>query len=152
MSVSGSSFSVGSTLMSLAAYMLKGTWGKPVRHGENLSYHIVLKFLKHQTVIHQHLPFRLFCRLVEGCSIFENCKRCNNGTWGLRDDFFIKGKYCAECRPGWSGGDCLSKFFTNLYLTLCHAFIPTQHTDEIFRKTFPDCILIPTNYITGKYK
>uniref|UniRef100_A0A8C8FXZ8 Inactive serine protease PAMR1 n=1 Tax=Oncorhynchus tshawytscha TaxID=74940 RepID=A0A8C8FXZ8_ONCTS len=42
-----------------------------------------------------------------GCSIFENCKRCNNGTWGPRDDFFVKGKYCAECRPGWSGGDCL---------------------------------------------
>ncbi|KAI5626934.1 inactive serine protease PAMR1-like [Silurus asotus] len=43
-----------------------------------------------------------------GCSIFENCKRCNNGTWGPRDDFFIKGQYCAECRPGWSGGDCLT--------------------------------------------
>uniref|UniRef100_A0A4W5LNW3 Inactive serine protease PAMR1 n=1 Tax=Hucho hucho TaxID=62062 RepID=A0A4W5LNW3_9TELE len=42
-----------------------------------------------------------------GCSIFENCRRCNNGTWGPRDDFFVKGKYCAECRPGWSGGDCL---------------------------------------------
>ncbi|KAG8012264.1 Excitatory amino acid transporter 2, partial [Nibea albiflora] len=45
-----------------------------------------------------------------GCSIFENCKRCNNGTWGPRDNFFINGKYCAECRPGWSGGDCMSKF------------------------------------------
>ncbi|KAI7811572.1 putative inactive serine protease PAMR1-like [Triplophysa rosa] len=42
------------------------------------------------------------------CSIFENCKRCNNGTWGPRDDFFVKGQYCAECRPGWSGGDCLT--------------------------------------------
>ncbi|XP_043090442.1 inactive serine protease PAMR1 isoform X2 [Puntigrus tetrazona] len=43
-----------------------------------------------------------------GCSIFENCKRCNNGTWGPRDDFFVRGQYCAECRPGWSGGDCLT--------------------------------------------
>ncbi|XP_034542652.1 inactive serine protease PAMR1 [Notolabrus celidotus] len=47
------------------------------------------------------------CIIHPGCSIFENCKRCNNGTWGPRDDFFINGKYCAECRPGWSGGDCL---------------------------------------------
>ncbi|CAL8359732.1 unnamed protein product [Lota lota] len=47
------------------------------------------------------------CIIHPGCSIFENCKRCNNGTWGPRDDFFIRGKFCAECRPGWSGGDCL---------------------------------------------
>ncbi|CAK6960018.1 inactive serine protease PAMR1 [Scomber scombrus] len=47
------------------------------------------------------------CIIHPGCSIFENCKRCNNGTWGPRDDFFIKGKYCAECRPGWAGGDCM---------------------------------------------
>ncbi|KAJ8003028.1 hypothetical protein DPEC_G00165110 [Dallia pectoralis] len=47
------------------------------------------------------------CIIHPGCSIFENCKRCNNGTWGPRDDFFVKGKYCAECRPGWSGGDCM---------------------------------------------
>ncbi|KAM4618850.1 inactive serine protease PAMR1 [Polymixia lowei] len=47
------------------------------------------------------------CIIHPGCSIFENCKRCNNGTWGPRDDFFINGRYCAECRPGWSGGDCL---------------------------------------------
>ncbi|XP_027128352.1 inactive serine protease PAMR1 isoform X2 [Larimichthys crocea] len=47
------------------------------------------------------------CIIHPGCSIFENCKRCNNGTWGPRDDFFINGKYCAECRPGWSGGDCM---------------------------------------------
>uniref|UniRef100_A0A4W5LQN2 Inactive serine protease PAMR1 n=1 Tax=Hucho hucho TaxID=62062 RepID=A0A4W5LQN2_9TELE len=47
------------------------------------------------------------CIIHPGCSIFENCRRCNNGTWGPRDDFFVKGKYCAECRPGWSGGDCL---------------------------------------------
>nr|XP_029490336.1 inactive serine protease PAMR1-like [Oncorhynchus nerka] len=47
------------------------------------------------------------CIIHPGCSIFENCKQCNNGTWGPRDDFFVKGKYCAECRPGWSGGDCL---------------------------------------------
>ncbi|XP_035012905.1 inactive serine protease PAMR1 [Hippoglossus stenolepis] len=47
------------------------------------------------------------CIVHPGCSVFENCKRCNNGTWAPRDDFFIRGKYCAECRPGWSGGDCL---------------------------------------------
>ncbi|XP_037308316.2 inactive serine protease PAMR1 [Pungitius pungitius] len=47
------------------------------------------------------------CIIHPGCSIFENCKRCNNGTWSPRDDFFVKGKYCAECRPGWSGGDCM---------------------------------------------
>ncbi|XP_061577477.1 inactive serine protease PAMR1 [Cololabis saira] len=47
------------------------------------------------------------CIIHPGCSIFENCKRCNNGTWGPRDDFFINGKYCAECRPGWTGGDCM---------------------------------------------
>ncbi len=42
-----------------------------------------------------------------GCSIFENCKRCNNGTWGPRDDFFVKGQYCAECRQAGLVGDCL---------------------------------------------
>ncbi|XP_061139754.1 inactive serine protease PAMR1 [Syngnathus typhle] len=47
------------------------------------------------------------CIFHPGCSIFENCKRCNNGTWGPKDDFFIRGQYCAECRPGWSGGDCM---------------------------------------------
>ncbi|KAM9377793.1 inactive serine protease PAMR1 [Pholidichthys leucotaenia] len=47
------------------------------------------------------------CIIHPGCSIFENCKRCNNGTWGSRDDFFTRGDYCAECRPGWSGGDCM---------------------------------------------
>ncbi|CAB1433602.1 unnamed protein product [Pleuronectes platessa] len=47
------------------------------------------------------------CIVHPGCSVFENCKRCNNGTWAPRDDFFINGKYCAECRPGWSGGDCM---------------------------------------------
>ncbi|XP_029992834.1 inactive serine protease PAMR1 [Sphaeramia orbicularis] len=47
------------------------------------------------------------CIIHPGCSVFENCKRCNNGTWGPRDDFFISGRYCAECRPGWSGGDCM---------------------------------------------
>lgn len=48
------------------------------------------------------------CTIHPGCSIFENCKRCNNGTWAPRDDFFLKGQYCAECRPGWSGGDCMT--------------------------------------------
>ncbi|XP_060932611.1 inactive serine protease PAMR1 [Limanda limanda] len=47
------------------------------------------------------------CIVHPGCSVFENCKRCNNGTWAPRDDFFINGKFCAECRPGWSGGDCM---------------------------------------------
>ncbi|XP_068170211.1 inactive serine protease PAMR1 isoform X2 [Antennarius striatus] len=47
------------------------------------------------------------CIIHPGCSIFENCKRCNNGTWGPQDDFFIRGKFCSECRPGWSGGDCM---------------------------------------------
>ncbi|XP_029010596.1 inactive serine protease PAMR1 isoform X2 [Betta splendens] len=47
------------------------------------------------------------CIIHPGCSIFENCKRCNNGTWGPRDNFFIGGEYCSECRPGWSGGDCM---------------------------------------------
>nr|XP_057931994.1 inactive serine protease PAMR1-like [Doryrhamphus excisus] len=47
------------------------------------------------------------CIIHPGCSIFENCKRCNNGTWGPKDDFFVRGQYCAECRPGWSGGDCM---------------------------------------------
>uniref|UniRef100_A0A3P8W6U0 Inactive serine protease PAMR1 n=1 Tax=Cynoglossus semilaevis TaxID=244447 RepID=A0A3P8W6U0_CYNSE len=47
------------------------------------------------------------CIIHPGCSVFENCKRCNNGTWGPRDDFFVSGKYCTECRPGWSGGDCM---------------------------------------------
>ncbi|XP_066557144.1 inactive serine protease PAMR1 isoform X2 [Amia ocellicauda] len=47
------------------------------------------------------------CIIHPGCSIFENCKRCHNGTWGMQDDFFVKGKYCTECRKGWSGGDCM---------------------------------------------
>ncbi|XP_015231194.1 PREDICTED: inactive serine protease PAMR1 isoform X1 [Cyprinodon variegatus] len=47
------------------------------------------------------------CIIHPGCSIFENCKRCNNGTWGPKDNFFVDGQYCAECRPGWSGGDCM---------------------------------------------
>lgn len=51
----------------------------------------------------------LFLLFLSGCSVFENCKRCNNGTWGPRDDFFVSGRYCSECRPGWSGGDCMSK-------------------------------------------
>ncbi|XP_034018584.1 inactive serine protease PAMR1 [Thalassophryne amazonica] len=46
------------------------------------------------------------CIFHPGCSLFENCKTCNNGTWKANDDFFVKGKYCTECRRGWSGGDC----------------------------------------------
>ncbi|XP_039460788.1 limulus clotting factor C [Oreochromis aureus] len=46
------------------------------------------------------------CIVHPGCSLFENCKTCNNGTWRANDDFFVNGKYCTECRQGWSGGDC----------------------------------------------
>ncbi|XP_026175927.1 inactive serine protease PAMR1 isoform X2 [Mastacembelus armatus] len=46
------------------------------------------------------------CIIHPGCSLFENCKTCNNGTWKANDNFFINGKYCTECRQGWSGGDC----------------------------------------------
>lgn len=48
--------------------------------------------------------------LLSGCTIFENCKSCRNGSWGgTLDDFYIKGIYCEECRAGWYGGDCMSK-------------------------------------------
>uniref|UniRef100_A0A3B4Z037 Inactive serine protease PAMR1-like n=1 Tax=Stegastes partitus TaxID=144197 RepID=A0A3B4Z037_9TELE len=46
------------------------------------------------------------CIIHPGCSLFENCKTCHNGTWRANDDFFVNGKYCTECREGWSGGDC----------------------------------------------
>ncbi|KAK5935664.1 hypothetical protein CgunFtcFv8_021006 [Champsocephalus gunnari] len=46
------------------------------------------------------------CIFHPGCSLFENCKACHNGTWKANDDFFVNGKYCTECRQGWSGGDC----------------------------------------------
>ncbi|XP_029281336.1 inactive serine protease PAMR1-like [Cottoperca gobio] len=46
------------------------------------------------------------CIIHPGCSLFENCKACHNGTWKANDDFFVNGKYCTECRQGWSGGDC----------------------------------------------
>ncbi|XP_044211443.1 inactive serine protease PAMR1-like [Thunnus albacares] len=46
------------------------------------------------------------CIIHPGCSLFENCKTCHNGTWRANDDFFVKGKYCTDCRQGWSGGDC----------------------------------------------
>ncbi|NXJ77824.1 PAMR1 protease, partial [Trogon melanurus] len=49
------------------------------------------------------------CLIHPGCTIFENCKSCRNGSWGgTLDDFYIKGIYCAECRAGWYGGDCMS--------------------------------------------
>ncbi|KAI5088644.1 inactive serine protease PAMR1-like [Silurus meridionalis] len=54
--------------------------------------------------IHQCDP----CIIHQGCSVFDNCKRCNNGTWQAQDDFYISGSYCTECRKGWSGGDCLT--------------------------------------------
>ncbi|XP_072128291.1 inactive serine protease PAMR1 [Mobula birostris] len=47
------------------------------------------------------------CLIHPGCVIFDNCKKCNNGSWGTLDDFYIKGAYCSECHTGWSGGDCL---------------------------------------------
>ncbi|CAM4574109.1 unnamed protein product [Eretmochelys imbricata] len=48
------------------------------------------------------------CLIHPGCTIFENCKSCHNGSWGgTLDDFYIKGIYCAECRAGWYGGDCM---------------------------------------------
>ncbi|KAK2853697.1 hypothetical protein Q5P01_006358 [Channa striata] len=46
------------------------------------------------------------CIIHPGCSLFENCKTCHNGTWKANDNFFVNGKYCTECRQGWSGGDC----------------------------------------------
>uniref|UniRef100_A0A672G6C7 Si:ch211-102l7.3 n=1 Tax=Salarias fasciatus TaxID=181472 RepID=A0A672G6C7_SALFA len=46
------------------------------------------------------------CIYHPGCSLFENCKTCHNGTWKANDDFFVNGKFCTECRQGWSGGDC----------------------------------------------
>ncbi|TRZ04415.1 hypothetical protein DNTS_013284 [Danionella cerebrum] len=48
------------------------------------------------------------CILHQGCSIFDNCKTCSNGTWKAQDDFYIRGSYCSSCRQGWSGGDCLT--------------------------------------------
>lgn len=58
-----------------------------------------------------------------GCSLFENCKTCHNGTWKANDDFFVNGKYCTDCRQGWSGGDCRSesRVCSAVLLTLsCH--------------------------------
>ncbi|XP_009271942.1 PREDICTED: inactive serine protease PAMR1 isoform X3 [Aptenodytes forsteri] len=49
------------------------------------------------------------CLIHPGCTIFENCKSCRNGSWGgTLDDFYIKGIYCEECRAGWYGGDCMT--------------------------------------------
>ncbi|XP_053304566.1 inactive serine protease PAMR1 [Spea bombifrons] len=48
------------------------------------------------------------CLIHPGCTIFENCKSCNNGSWGgTLDDFYVKGSYCSDCRIGWYGGDCM---------------------------------------------
>ncbi|XP_043938591.1 inactive serine protease PAMR1 isoform X2 [Protopterus annectens] len=48
------------------------------------------------------------CLIHLGCSVFENCKACHNGTWGASlDDFYVKGSYCSECRAGWFRGDCM---------------------------------------------
>uniref|UniRef100_A0ACB8G371 Inactive serine protease pamr1 n=1 Tax=Sphaerodactylus townsendi TaxID=933632 RepID=A0ACB8G371_9SAUR len=52
------------------------------------------------------------CLIHPGCMIFENCKTCRNGSWGgTLDNFYIKGIYCAECRAGWYGGDCMSEYY-----------------------------------------
>ncbi|KAH0516666.1 Inactive serine protease PAMR1 [Microtus ochrogaster] len=54
------------------------------------------------------LQLLLISSLPRGCTIFENCKSCRNGSWGgTLDDFYVKGFYCAECRAGWYGGDCM---------------------------------------------
>lgn len=74
--------------------------------------------------------------LSSGCSIFENCKRCNNGTWGPRDNFFIGGEYCSECRPGWSGGDCMSKSLHSLFSSTY------SHLDtELYCMSFPSLLI-----------
>uniref|UniRef100_A0A3Q4AVI4 Uncharacterized protein n=1 Tax=Mola mola TaxID=94237 RepID=A0A3Q4AVI4_MOLML len=36
------------------------------------------------------------CIIHPGCSLFENCKTCHNGTWKANDDFFVDGKYCTD--------------------------------------------------------
>ncbi|XP_010894253.3 inactive serine protease PAMR1 [Esox lucius] len=46
------------------------------------------------------------CIIHPGCSLFENCKTCHNGTWEAQDDFFLRGRFCTDCRQGWAGGDC----------------------------------------------
>ncbi|XP_037390303.1 inactive serine protease PAMR1 [Pygocentrus nattereri] len=48
------------------------------------------------------------CIIYQGCNVFDNCKRCNNGTWEAKDDFYVSGTYCTECRQGWTGGSCLT--------------------------------------------
>ncbi|XP_038620886.1 inactive serine protease PAMR1 isoform X2 [Tachyglossus aculeatus] len=48
------------------------------------------------------------CLIHPGCTIFENCKSCRNGSWGgALDNFYVKGIYCSECHGGWYGGDCM---------------------------------------------
>lgn len=65
-----------------------------------------------------------------GCSLFENCKTCHNGTWKANDDFFINGKYCTDCRQGWSGGDCKSEsrwWITHGCCQLCLTKLAQRH-------------------------
>ncbi|XP_075044434.1 inactive serine protease PAMR1 isoform X1 [Mixophyes fleayi] len=67
------------------------------------------------------------CLIHPGCSIFENCKTCHNGSWGgMLDDFYVKGSYCAECRIGWYGGDCMR----------CGEVIQAAH-GEIMLESYP---------------
>lgn len=82
-----------------------------LKHKDNI-WEIIRVIRLFSAIFVSYFTALLFLALpLSGCSIFENCKRCNNGTWGPRDDFFISGEYCAECRPGWSGGDCMSESF-----------------------------------------
>ncbi|XP_078457510.1 inactive serine protease PAMR1 [Lampetra planeri] len=47
------------------------------------------------------------CIIHPGCSIYENCRTCLNGSWGTFDTFYVKGDYCGVCGDGWSGGNCM---------------------------------------------
>ncbi|KAG7251744.1 hypothetical protein CRUP_017831, partial [Coryphaenoides rupestris] len=48
------------------------------------------------------------CRCpLQGARVGYAVPCCRNAINDPRDDFFIRGKFCTECRPGWSGGDCL---------------------------------------------
>uniref|UniRef100_A0A8D1C242 Inactive serine protease PAMR1 n=1 Tax=Sus scrofa TaxID=9823 RepID=A0A8D1C242_PIG len=88
------------------------------------------------------------CLIHPGCTIFENCKTCRNGSWGgTLDDFYVKGIYCAECRAGWYGGDCMpcssSPCFhdgtclldsTGSYRCACLAGFTGQHCENLLEE------------------
>ncbi|KAM8929375.1 inactive serine protease PAMR1 isoform 3-T3 [Lycaon pictus] len=89
------------------------------------------------------------CLIHPGCTIFENCKTCRNGSWGgTLDDFYVKGVYCAECRAGWYGGDCMpcssSPCFhdgtclldkTGSYKCACLAGYTGQHCENLLEES-----------------